>query len=184
MTGALWRRKNRMNDEERHEFGVLVAECTPAMLSFAYLLTGSQEAAERALRSALAETALEWRRLGDLSPESHILRGICRHELAWWRRWRWSRERIDVTADPPGPSGAMRRALLEMPAVERAVVALQRHEQLTDPETARVLGCSQRRVRRYAKRADARLRDLLGHLSAAAPEDLEPVGRHRREHAV
>ncbi|HEX6077820.1 MAG TPA: sigma-70 family RNA polymerase sigma factor [Micromonosporaceae bacterium] len=174
-----------MNDEERRRFREVAADCTPTMIGLAYLITGSQQGAERALRHALSKTARRWQ-VAQSAPEHHILSALCRDHAGW--RHRWTRLRpddglpsapADRVADPdPQPDrselhSAMRRAVRSLPRPERVVIALQQYEDLTAEETAQVLGWSEKRVRHRTDRARARLRDLLAELSA--PEDeLDP----------
>lgn len=162
-----------MNDEERRQFTEMVADCTPTMLGLAYVITGSQPAAERTLRRALAKTANRWRRLGDLPPESHIVKIMCRYEVNWWHRIRRGLAAVDpdappdevATGQPPGLRTAMRRALVALPPTQRVVMALRHHERLTEEETAEVLGLSVKQVGRHTDRAVVRLRELLAALS-------------------
>lgn len=166
-----------MTTQERQRFREVVADCTPAMIGFAYLITGSQAAAERALRRALAQTARRWRTVQS-APERAILSALCRDQVGWRHRW----ARIGLDDGPSIPSGddhpsdtetdrselhsAMRRAIRSLPRPERVVIALQQYEDLTAAETAQVLGWSESQVRQCTERARARLRDLLAHLSA------------------
>lgn len=169
------------------------------MMGLAYLIAGSQPAAERTLRRALAKTARRWHRVGD-RPESHIITVMCRYEASWWRRLGrgGGLTEPDPAPDPAKPdparpapaetglAGAMRRALVALPAAERVVIALQHHERLTQAETARVLGRSVSTVRRRTARAEARLRELLADLSTPEHDtaELEVPGRHRHESYV
>lgn len=168
-----------MDDKERQRFREVATECTQAMMGLAYLITGSQPAAERALRRALSTAARQWRVAQD-APERHILSTLCRDQVGW--RHRWTPIGVD---DAPGviPHGgekdsdpdwyglhsAMRRAVRSLPRAERVVIALQQYEDLTVEETAQVLGWSDEQVRHRTERARARLRDLLAEMSA--PED-------------
>jgi RNA polymerase sigma factor (sigma-70 family) len=54
------------------------------------------------------------------------------------------------------------RALRALPAQQRAVVVLRYWEQLTQAETAELLGCSEGAVKSAASRGLARLRELTG----------------------
>jgi len=168
-----------MDDEERQRFREVAAECTQAMIGLAYLITGTQPAAERALRRALSTTARQWR-VAQAAPERHILATLCRDQIGW--RHRWSRTGLDDApsvishgdekdSDPDwyGLHSAMLRAVRSLPRAERAVIALQQYEDLTVEETAQVLGWSDEQVRHRTDRARARLRDLLAEMSA--PED-------------
>jgi DNA-directed RNA polymerase specialized sigma24 family protein len=177
-----------MNDEERRRFREVAADCTPTMIGLAYLITGSQPAAERALRRALSKTARQWR-VAQTAPERHILSALCRDQAGW--RHRWTRAGLDDGAGVPsrgddedsdpdwyGLHRAMRRAVCSLPRPERVVIALQQYEDLTAVETAQVLGWSEDQVRHRTERARARLRDLLAELSA--PDD--SLGRQADDH--
>lgn len=168
-----------MDDKERQRFREVAAECTQAMIGLAYLITGSQPAAERALRRALSKAARQWRVAQD-APERYILSTLCQDQIGW--RHRWTRTGLDDApsvmspgdddeSDPDwyGLHSAMRRAVRSLPRAERVVIALQQYEDLTAEETAQVLGWSDEQVRHRTERARARLRDLLAEISA--PED-------------
>ncbi len=168
-----------MDDKERQRFREVAAECTQAMIGLAYLITGSQSAAERALRQALSKTARQWR-VAQVAPERYILSTLCQEQMGW--RHRWARTGSDDApsvmsagdedeSDPDwyGLHSAMRRAVRSLPRAERVVIALQQYEDLTAEETAQVLGWSDEQVRHRTERARARLRDLLAEMSA--PED-------------
>ncbi len=168
-----------MDDKERQRFREVAAECTQAMIGLAYLITGSQPGAERALRRALSTTARQWR-VAQVAPERYILSTLCQDQVGW--RHRWTRSGLDdapsVTShgdeedsDPDwyGLHSAMRKAIRSLPRAERVVIALQQYEDLTAEETAQVLGWSDEQVRHRTERARARLRDLLAEMSA--PED-------------
>jgi|SRR5919198_2783325 DNA-directed RNA polymerase specialized sigma24 family protein len=163
-----------MNEDERQQFTKVVADCTPTMLGLAYVITGSQPAAERTLRRALSKTARRWGRLGDVPPESHIVELMCRHEVRWWRQLRRHRARIEPDTERPlGLRAAMRQALIALPPMERVVMALRYHERLTDEETAEVLGQSVKQVTRHTDRAVVRLRELLAELSTPDQSTLQ-----------
>jgi RNA polymerase sigma factor (sigma-70 family) len=61
---------------------------------------------------------------------------------------------------------SVRRALVTLPARQRAVIVLRYFDDLSEAETAAALGCSVGAVKSHASRALARLRDssLLGTL--------------------
>jgi RNA polymerase sigma factor (sigma-70 family) len=187
-----------MNDEERRRFREVASDCTPTMIRLAYLITGSQPAAERALRQALSKTARRWT-TAQAAPEHYIVSTLCRTQAGW--RHRWTR-----TARDGGPFGAaanhdldgdtalrdrsdlhsaMRQAVRSLSRPERVVIALQQYEELNVAETAEVLGWSEKQVRHRTGQARARLRDLLAELSAPDGDDPDPrspepvdTGRH------
>jgi len=169
---------SRMNDEERRRFREAAADCTPTMIRLAYLITGSQPAAERALQRALSKTARRWP-AAESRPEHHIISTLCRDQAGWWHKWDRSgpdgghsgaaahRDADDdASPDRSDLHSAMRRAVRSLPRPERVVIALQEYEDLTAVETAQVLGWSEKRVQHRTERARARLRELLAALSA------------------
>lgn len=143
------------------------------LLRSAYLLTGDLHRAEDLVQEALTKVALRWSRLADGNPTAYALRIIARDNISWWRR------RHDVPTDRLRDAGAtsepeialvVRGALARLTPHQRAVLVLRHLEDLTERETADVLGVSVGTVKSQNAAALARLR-------TGAPELLSLIGR-------
>lgn len=143
------------------------------LLRSAYLLTGDLQRAEDLVQEALTKVALRWSRLADGNPTAYALRIIARDNISWWRR------RRDVPTDclrdagtstEPEMALVVRRALARLTASQRAVLVLRHFEDLTERETAEVLGISIGTVKSQNAAGLARLR-------TGAPELLSLIGR-------
>ena len=139
------------------------------LLRTAVLLAGSKEAGEDLLQTAVERLLRRWRRF-DGDPEGYLRRTLCNLAIDGHRRagrWREKerllgaglREAQDMTGDVD-LRDALIRLLVRLPAKQRTVLVLRYWEQLTDAETAAVLGCAESTVRSVAWRGLARLRDL------------------------
>ena len=154
----------------------LVAERGGQLMQAAIALAGSRDAGEDLLQAALERLLRNWRRVGP-DPESYLRRVLYNLAADGWRqRGRRQRGLARLAALPPPPSAdpadavslrdAMFRALGQLPPRQRSVLLLRYWEQLSDSETAAVLGCPEGSVKSAAARGLARLRELI-----AWPED-------------
>ncbi|HEY6313795.1 MAG TPA: SigE family RNA polymerase sigma factor [Streptosporangiaceae bacterium] len=167
-----------------------LAERGEPLLHAAILLTGSREAGEDLLQTALERT---WRRRRtiDGDPEGYVRRTI--YNLAadgWRRRGRW-RARLALLRgahDGIEPDRSVQvdqrdelvRLLLRLPPGQRAAIVLRYWEDLTEAEAAEVLGCSPSTVSSAVARGLRRLRELSGTAPAAAIQPAQHEGTVRQ----
>ncbi|MEV4131316.1 SigE family RNA polymerase sigma factor [Dactylosporangium sp. NPDC049742] len=138
------------------------------LLRTAFLLTGSRHAAEDLLQSSLLKVMRHWDRVDE--PFAYVRRVMVNQRTSIWRRLRNAEVLTGEPPDRPGvdPSDQVlaRRMLLEaldgLPARMRAVLVLRYWEDLTETETASLLGISVGSVKSQASRGLARLRGVLG----------------------
>jgi len=146
-----------------------------ALARSAYLLTGDRHLAEDLLQETLTRVAQRWRKVSRQGAPDAYARTVMHHlAIDVWRRRR-SRPAEVLGAPTPelgAPEGGdverrlvLRHALAGLTVRQRAVLSLRFYEDLTEVETARVLGCSVSTVKSTAREALARLR-------ATAPEHL------------
>jgi RNA polymerase sigma-70 factor (sigma-E family) len=164
------------------EFRQFVAARSAALLRTSYLLVGDWAHAEDVLQTALTKTYLAWRRLGEIEAvEAYTRRVLVTTATSWWRR-RWHGERPTATmperASPDVIDEQVERQVLwdhvrELPARQRAVLVLRFYEDLTEAETARVLGVAVGTVKSQCARA---LGALRARLSAAGVEPAARLG--------
>ena len=155
-------------DEEFREF---VAARSAALLRTAYLLAGDWASAEDLLQTALTKTYLAWRRLGRIEAvEPYARRVLVNSATSWWRR-RWHGERptevLPESATGDGFDGWIERDLLwrhvvALPVRQRAVLVLRFYEDLSEVDTASLLGVTVGTVKSQCSRALATLRNRLG----------------------
>jgi RNA polymerase sigma-70 factor (sigma-E family) len=161
LTGLV--RLTRVEDEGFAEF---VAVRYTELLRTAYLLTGSPWAAEDLVQNCLIRAMSRWERIED--PMAYLRRAMINDRASRWRRL--SRELL--RADPPevgiadhtGPIADRTMLVAELgrlPRRMRAVIVLRYWEDLSEVETAAVLGCSVGSVKSQASRGLARLRTVL-----------------------
>jgi RNA polymerase sigma-70 factor (sigma-E family) len=148
----------------------LLAERGDHLLHAAVALTGSRLDAEDLLQAAIERLLRKRPRVDDL--EAYLRRIL--YNLAadgWRRRGAWHRVPRPLPSQPSDGTGpdpvttvdlrdALVRALRELPPRQRAVVVLRYWEQLTQAETAELLGCSEGTVKSTASRGLSRLREL------------------------
>ncbi len=167
-----------------------LAERGEPLLHAAILLTGSREAGEDLLQTALERT---WRRRRtiDGDPEGYVRRTI--YNLAadgWRRRGRW-RARLALLRDAHDgiePDRSVQvdqrdelvRLLLRLPPGQRAAIVLRYWEDLTEAEAAAVLGCSPSTVSSAVARGLRRLRELSGTAPTAAIRPAQHEGTARQ----
>ena len=145
------------------DFDGFVATRSTRLLRTAYLLTRDHSRAEDLLQTALAKAWLSWRRI-HTDPEGYVRKIMVNTYATCWRR-RWNDE--TPTARLPEPAHEDRddslgqdlwAALGRLPRGQRAIVVLRYFEDLTEVETARLLGCSVGTVKSQTARAFTRLR--------------------------
>ncbi|MFG1906688.1 SigE family RNA polymerase sigma factor [Kribbella sp. NPDC048928] len=162
------------------DFTAFVLARSARLVHFARMLCGDAGLAEDLVQTALEKAYLRWDRIELADPFAYVRQAVVNQHLSWLRRRLW-RERpsgdaaeidllLEAEADPS--SGVQRRvamgaALATLSRRERAVVVLRYVEDLTERETAAVLGVAVGTV----KSANARALDKL----RAAPE-LSGVG--------
>ena len=137
------------------------------LLRTAWLLTGDHQRAEDLVQTALGKVWPHWARItrdGSGSYDAYVRRVMMTTYIAWWRR-RWNGE-YPTAALPEQPTTDrdldQRRdlltALAALPKGQRAVVVLRYFEDLTEAQTAELLGCTVGTVKSQASRALATLR--------------------------
>jgi RNA polymerase sigma-70 factor (sigma-E family) len=143
----------------------------PVLLRTARSLTANPSDAEDLLQTALTKTYVAWNRIED----HRALDGYVRRALLNTRTSQWRKRRVDEFAcdelpepelvpleDPAEQQGlrdAMWRAILRLPARQRAMVVLRYYEDLSEAQTAEVLGVSVGTVKSAVSRALGKLRD-------------------------
>src|SRR5262249_20637885 len=135
-------------------------------LRLALLLTGHRSHAEELLQDSLVRMYERWRKLSRLDDlDAYLRRTLVNNHTSMWRRPR--RESLvaevpDRTADSTSSSDpAIGRALMALPPGQRAVVVLRLYEDLSERQTAQVLGCSVGNVKSQYARALDKLRTLV-----------------------
>lgn len=154
-------------DEDFRDF---VVSRSPALLRTAYLLTGDRGHAEDLLQSALAKAYRHWRRVASTgSPEAYVRAILVNERRSRWRRERGPRLVLGAVPERGGPDRVagvdtrdeLWRAVLAMPPRTRAVLVLRYWEDLSEADTAEVLGCSVGTVKSQASRGLRKLQTLL-----------------------
>lgn len=141
-----------------------------ALLRFAYLVTGSQQAAEDAVQSALLSACEKWSRVCRRdNPDAYVRRMVVNAHVSAWRR-SGRREspvalvRETATADPAAEvveQDAVWRMCAQLPPQQRAAVVLRFYEDLEYAEIATILGVAEPTARSHVHRALAALRREL-----------------------
>ncbi len=144
------------------------------LLRTARSLTANPSDAEDLLQTALTKTYVAWERIED----HRALDGYVRRALVNTRTSQWRKRKVDEFAcdelpeqeaapasDPAEQQSlhdAMWRAVLRLPDRQRAMVVLRYYEDLSEAQTAEVLGVSVGTVKSAVSRALGKLREDPG----------------------
>ena len=145
------------------DFAEFVAARGPALWRAAWLLTGDRALADDLLQAALTKTWPHFARVSRSGSFEAYVRRVLFTTYAGWRGRRWHgevpTERLpEVGRQDEAPDPDLLRALDGLSARQRAVVVLRYFEDLSESETATVLGCSVGSVKTHHSRALAALR--------------------------
>jgi RNA polymerase sigma-70 factor (sigma-E family) len=143
----------------------------PVLLRTARSLTANPCDAEDLLQTALTKTFVAWERIED----HRALDGYVRRTLVNTRTSQWRKRKVDefpcdelpepelTPAPDPAEQQALRdamwRAILRLPDRQRAMVVLRYYEDLSEAQTADVLGVSVGTVKSAVSRALSKLRE-------------------------
>ncbi|MGW2619670.1 SigE family RNA polymerase sigma factor [Streptomyces sp. NPDC001500] len=153
-------------------FASYVRARQPVLLRTARSLTANPCDAEDLLQSALTKTYVAWERIED----HRALDGYVRRALLNTRTSQWRKRKVDEfmceELPEPAPVGggddpaerqalhdAMWRAIMKLPARQRAMVVLRYYEDLSEAQTAEVLDVSVGTVKSAVSRALGKLRE-------------------------
>jgi RNA polymerase sigma-70 factor (sigma-E family) len=171
-------------DGSRVDFDEFVAARSTGLLRTAYLLTRDHAMAEDLLQTALAKAWFAWSRI-ETDPEPYVRKILVNTFASWWRR-KWNGEHAHGELPEPHAShlrhdehaGADQRhdlwdAMGRLPRRQRAVVVLRFVEDLSEAETARLLGIAPGTVKSQTSKALAKLR--IDPSLATMPSTPSPV---------
>lgn len=162
---------------DRDGFEEFVAARRAAMLRTAYLLTGQHDDAEDLVQVALVKAVPRWGRIA-ADPEPYVRRILVHENISRWRGRRWREHATGTLPDRAAPGHdldgreVLRAALQQLAPRQRAVLVLRYYEDLTERQTADLLGIRVGTVKSQARDALARLRELVPGLA----DDLATVG--------
>src|SRR5262245_12152701 len=173
------------------EFHAFVAGRWHALVRTGYLLTGDHHSAEDLVQSALVRTHRRWDRIERKEAvEAYVIRTMINLQCNHWRRRRIGERLYGVVPEQPtgGREGRdhasafhlrdeLWTALQALPTRMRAVLVLRYFEDLSEAETADLLGCAVGTVKSQASRGLDRLRQIYareGRGTATLPTETAP----------
>lgn len=159
-----------MSSERDDEFTAFVRDHGPSLLRTACLLTGERGLGEDLVQTALARAYGKWSRVaGADAPVAYVRRLMVNSHLSRLRRLAGAEQVMATVPDRPGgheqdriaENETVRRALLNLSPRVRTAVVLRYFDDLSQAETARLMGCSESTVNNHVTRGLAVLRTLL-----------------------
>jgi RNA polymerase sigma-70 factor (sigma-E family) len=151
----------------REAFNAYVIARSSALLRTAYLLTGNRTDAEDLLQTTLAKTYLAWDRIREREAlDGYVRRTMVNTQNSFWRRKK-PEHLFDEVPDSPSRDeasdsdlhDALWGALAQLSGKQRAMVVLRYYEDLSEADTAAVMGVSVGTVKSTTSRALSKLRD-------------------------
>ena len=148
------------------DFDIFVRGTSTRLLRTAVLLTGDLSAAEDLVQEVYERVYVRWRHIRG-APEPYARKALTNLVANRWRsRGRRPEVALADQHDRPDFDGAdgfairdqLLAALQDLPPRQRAVLVLRYYEDLTEVQTAEVLGCSVGTVKSQASRALGKLR--------------------------
>jgi RNA polymerase sigma-70 factor (sigma-E family) len=160
----------------------LLAERGDHLVRTAALLTGNRQDGEDLLQAAVERLLRRGSRIDN--PEGYLRRAMANLAADGWRRKGvWRRKLPVIAVGDPANDGdvtsavdlrdALIRVLRLLPPQQRAVIVLRYWEQMSQSETAALLGCSEGTVKAAASRGLKRMRDLASPWLDTGIERLE-----------
>jgi RNA polymerase sigma-70 factor (sigma-E family) len=159
-------------------FRGFVAARGHALIRTAYLLTGDQQLAEDLVQTALEKAVRHWSSIRDVgAAEQYVRRTMYRENISLWRRRRLVELPADVVPEPRRDGTAwqaaeqtldrivLRNALMRLGPRQRTVLVLRYFEDLTEQQTADLLGISVGTVKSQSHKALAAMRSVCRDLA-------------------
>ena len=162
------------------EFTAFVVEHGASLLRTACLVTGDRGHGEDLLQTALAKTYGAWARVSAADePLAYVRRVMVNAHLSWRRRLSNSEQVVESLPESGGDdhqaahadNDEVRRALLQLSPRMRTAVVLRYFDELSEAETATLMGCSRSTVNNHVTRGLAAQRALLAPSSDALTTD-------------
>ena len=159
-----------MDEQRDAEFTAFVVEHGAALLRTACLVTGDRGLGEDLAQTTLAKAYGSWSRVRAADDATAYVRRVLVNTHLSWRRRRMSTEQVMETLPDRGggdhqtahaEGDVVRRALLQLSPRSRTAVVLRYFDDLSEAETARLMGCSPSTVNNHVTRGLAALRTLL-----------------------
>jgi RNA polymerase sigma-70 factor (sigma-E family) len=157
--------------EDVSVFSEFVSVRSQALYRFAYVVVGDHQLAQDLVQEALVKAYVAWPRLRDQTKvEGYVRRTIVTTAISWRRRRSFHEPPIEhvpdigVADDPEAlaTGGAMWAQLRALPVRQRTALFLRYHEDLSEAQTAELMGCSVGTVKRQVFVALRKLRDEAG----------------------
>lgn len=167
--------------QESADLERLLADSGDRLTRTAVLLTGNRADGEDLLQAAVERLLRRGRRIEN--PEGYLRRTMVNLAAdGWRRRVIWLKKLTVIGADDHACArdvtsavdlrDALIRTLRMLPPQQRAVVVLRYWEEMSQAETAALLGCSEGTVKAAASRGLKRMRDLASPWLEAGVERL------------
>jgi RNA polymerase sigma-70 factor (sigma-E family) len=161
-----------------HDF---VAARSASLFRTALLVVGDHQLAQDLLQESLVKTYVAWPRLREVAnAEAYARRVVVTTAISWRRRRSFHERPVEALPEGAVPDRADEVAgrtdlwaqLHTLPPRQRAAVALRYCEDLSEAQTAELMGCSVGSVKRHASNGLATLRDRMGpRLTLPTPDE-------------
>ena len=171
----------KRSQDQISAFADLVEARSTAMLRLAYAVVGDYQLAQDLLQESLVKVYVAWPRLRDgAAAEAYVRRTIVTTAISWRRRRSFHESAVDAVPEEHGPDNSDRLAthdvLLDhvrgLPPRQRTALVLRYYEDLSEVETADLMGCSTGTVKSQVSAAVDKLRERVGpHSGVLFPDD-------------
>jgi RNA polymerase sigma-70 factor (sigma-E family) len=156
---------------DREAFSEFASARSGSLFRLAYLVMGDYQLAQDLLQESLTKTYLAWPRLREVENADAYTRRVIVTTAISWRRRRSFRERPAETVPDRGVAdpttmlpevGDLWDAVRGLPPRQRTAVVLRHCEDLSEAQTAELMGCSVGSVKRQVSIALGKLRVAMG----------------------
>ena len=161
-------------------FAELVEARSTALLRLAYAVVGDHQLAQDLLQEALVKVYVAWPRLRDASgAEAYARRTIVTTAISWRRRRSFHEPPIERRSRSAGDADETDRLATHdvlwqqvrgLPPRQRTALVLRYYEDLSEAETAELMGCSTGTVKSQLSAALGKLRQSKRRRSGATSD--------------